>query len=189
MDIEIGKGLKINIALPWLGFPGQLEAAAAHIVRIGARNVLMDSHANIKREDYPEGDEGTAAWRDASLAQAMKKLDALYKGEVRANATTRVSSVDPVEAEALRMARVFVGKATRGWEDNKGDSRAWIDAAAKALELPVPAWATDGFADAAKAVLAEAIKRRAARDDVKDAARKVVEAAKAVVVTGEDLGL
>lgn len=189
MDIEIGKGLKVNIELTRLGFNGQLEAAAAHIVKIGARNVLMDSHASVKREDYPEGDDGTAAWREDSLAIAMKKLDALYKGEVRANATTRASSVDPVEAEALRMARVFVGKATRGWEDNKGDSRAWVNSAAKAMELQPIDWTKDGFADSVKAVLAAAIKRRASRPDVREAAAKAVEAAKAVNVAGEDLGL
>lgn len=191
MDIEIGKGLKINIELTRLGFNGQLEAAAAHIVRIGARNVLMDSHANVKREDYPEGDEGTAAWRDASLAQAMKKLDALYKGEVRANATTRVSTVDPVEAEATRMARVFVGKATRGYEDNKGESRGWLASAAKAMDMPLDAAVeSEAYFAQAKAVIAAAIKRRAARADVIEAARKIVEAAKAVKIeSADDLGL
>ena len=190
MDIEIGKALTVNVELTRLGFEHQIGTAAAHVVKIGLRNILMDAHANVKREDFAGDDDGAKAYRDASLAKAMTKLEALYKGDVRANAVTRQSSADPVEAEAMRMARTFVYGKARGWEENKGDSRKWIDAAQAAMGLPGIVWNVDGFADAAKAVLAEAIKRRAARDDVKEAARKIVEAAKAVKVeSADDLGL
>ena len=181
--IEIGKTLTVAVDTTKLN-----DAVMAHVVRIGVRNILMDAHASVKRDDC----ESDQDYRAKSLAQSMKKLEAMYRGEVRANATTRISNADPIEAEALRMARVFVGKATRGWEDAKGDARKWIDAAAEAMQLDDaerPNWTADDFADKAKAVLAAAIKRRAAREDVREAARKVVEAAKSVVATGEDLGL
>lgn len=184
MDIEIGKSLTVNVDTARMP-----ETAMAHIVKMGLRNVLMDSHASVKRDAYAAGDDGAKEWQAASLAVAMKKLDALYRGEVRANATTRVSHADPIEAEAMRMARSFVYGKARGWEENKGDSRAWVSAVAQAVALDPIDWTKDTFGDAVKAVLAEAIKRRAARPDVREAAAKVVEAAKAVIVTGEDLGL
>lgn len=184
--VEIGKALQVAVDTTRLN-----ESVMAHVVRIGLRNILMDSHASVKSDDFKDDDEGRKAWRDASLAQAMKKLDAMYKGEVRANATTRVSHADPVEAEAMRMARTFVYGKTKGWE--KGDEKAvaYITLAGRAMELPGIEQDDDGqkAADKVKAIIAEAIKRRAARADVREAAAKVVEAAKAVVVTGEDLGL
>lgn len=90
MQVNIGKGLEIEV-----NFTTMPQAAIDHILYIGARNVLMDSHASITKETNPND------LQDVARAMAEKKLAALMSGEVRV-ASTREG--DPVRAEALRMA-------------------------------------------------------------------------------------
>lgn len=88
MDINIGKGLTLSVdanALP--------ANVMEHVVYIGLRNILMDSHAGIGT-DEPD-------YQDKSRATAEKKLAAMMNGEVRV-AGTREG--DPVRAEAMRLA-------------------------------------------------------------------------------------
>jgi hypothetical protein len=82
------------------------EAALNHAIMIGLRNILMDSHASVTKEEYPDDAEREAAAR----AMVQKKLDALMSGEVRV-ASTREG--DPVKAEAIRMASDIVKAALR----------------------------------------------------------------------------
>lgn len=186
-NIEIGKGLTLDVIKEKLP-----DVAIDYAIKRAFKDALQDSHASIKREDYPDGDAGQADWRAASLEVAKKKLAAFYDGDIRANAAApRASKLDPVEAEALRMARVFVGKATRGWEHGHEKPLAWITKAAEALGIEPHADDADVDARTAwrKDVMARAIKARAARQDVRDAAALAVEAAKSVEATEEDLGL
>lgn len=161
LNVEIGKGLTVAIETDKL----QMQPNAwEHIIKIGLRNILMDSHANVKRDDH----ESDAAYRDASLAQAMKKLDALMRGEVRSNGTRRVSAVDPVTAEAMRMARVFVGQRLKGWQNGDEAALALIGQFANAKAMRC------GTTEDDKAVVAAMIEARAAREDVREAAAAVV---------------
>lgn len=92
MNVNVGKGIELSIdhtALP--------ESALNHAIMIGLRNILMDSHASITSEQYPDETERDAAAR----AMVDKKLAALMSGEVRV-ASTREG--DPVRAEAMKMA-------------------------------------------------------------------------------------
>ena len=91
-QVNVGKGIERDI-----DFAKLPQAARDHIMYIGARNVLMDSHASITADEYPDESERRAA------AEAMvdKKLDALMRGEVRVQSTREG---DPVRAEAVRMA-------------------------------------------------------------------------------------
>lgn len=92
MLVNVGKGIERDIDHTKLP-----QAALDHAIYIGLRNVLMDAHASITTDEYPNADERRAA------AEAMvdKKLAALMSGEVRV-ASTREG--DPVRAEAVRMA-------------------------------------------------------------------------------------
>jgi len=92
MLVNVGKGIEREIDVAKLP-----QAALDHAVYIGLRNVLMDSHASITTDEYPNTAERTAA------AEAMvdKKLAALMSGEVRVQSTREG---DPVRAEAIRMA-------------------------------------------------------------------------------------
>ncbi len=97
MDIQIGKGITLPVdanSLP--------AAAMAHVVYIGLRNILMDSHAGIST-DEPD-------YQAKAQAVAEKKLAALMAGEVRV-ASTREG--DPVKAEAVRIASDMIKTALR----------------------------------------------------------------------------
>lgn len=123
MNVNVGKGIEREIDVTVLP-----EAARYHILYIGLRNVLMDSHASITSDEYPDADERKAA------AEAMvdKKLDALMRGEVRVQSTREG---DPVRAEAMRMANDIIkakikkaGKAVKDYEP-----KAIREAAAKLI--------------------------------------------------------
>lgn len=89
-NIAIGKGLTVDV-----DFTKFNQSVLDHILYIGARNILMDSHANVTRESA--GDDIGAQ----SLAVATKKLQALYDGDLR---TTSTREGDPIKAEATRLA-------------------------------------------------------------------------------------
>lgn len=90
MLVNIGKGITLDV--PVTAVPANVME---HIVYIGFRNVLMDSHASHTKE--ADGD----SYVEKSRVTAEKKLAALMAGEVRV-AGTREG--DPVRAEAIRLA-------------------------------------------------------------------------------------
>lgn len=101
MNVNIGKGIEMVVdanALP--------ANAMAHVVMIGLRNILMDSHASVTADEYPNEAERVAA----SRAMAEKKLEALMRGEVRVQSTREG---DPVKAEAIRIATDRIKTALR----------------------------------------------------------------------------
>lgn len=169
-SLDVGKDINFTIDL------GRIhESAIAHVLSKGLDPLLRDCHANVTLESVG-GDK--AKQREEALALVTKKVESLYSGAIRIRGESRASApVDPVQAEAEREARVTIGvKAKKG-----GD--AWYEAVAKALGL---AWTekTDAERDAIRKL---AIKHRAEKPEMIEAARKVVEARKAV--TTDDLGL
>ena len=101
MQVNVGKGIELSIdetALP--------RAALSHAIMVGLRNILMDSHASITKDEYPDDAEREAAAR----AMVDKKLAALMSGEVRVS-TAREG--DPVRAEALRSATAVIVAALK----------------------------------------------------------------------------
>ena len=110
MEVDIGKGLKVNVpdvnSFPY-GEPN-MAAVADYVWRMGWHNVLMDSHASVTRTSVADGkemteEEITAAVREQSFAKATEKLNAMLRGELRISGT-RESKRDPVEAEAESIA-------------------------------------------------------------------------------------
>lgn len=96
MLVNVGKGITITVdttAMP-------LEAMD-HVIMIGLRNILMDSHASITSDEYPDANAREAAAR----AMVEKKLAALMSGEVRVQSTREG---DPIKAEENRLAILFV---------------------------------------------------------------------------------
>lgn len=96
MIVNIGKTIELDInveAIP----ANSLE----HVIRIGLRNILMDSHAGVSAKAGVAEDQVIPQ----SRAVAEKKLAALMAGEVRtAGVRAPKTSVDPVQAEAVRLA-------------------------------------------------------------------------------------
>jgi hypothetical protein len=133
MLVNIGKGIEFNVDLSAMGVADEskLHAGLAHYIRIGARNVLMDSHASITEKEYPDETARVAAAR----AMAEKKADAMARGEVRV-AGTRAPRGDTIEAIVNKHARAAVLK--------------WGNAQAKATlpngdDKARAKWVQDGF--------------------------------------------
>lgn len=121
--VNVGKSINIEV-----DFATMPQTALDHILYIGARNILMDSHASITADEFPNADERQAA----AGAMVQKKLDALMRGEVRVQSTREG---DPVRAEALRMAtdivKAKIKKAGRKVADY--EAKAIREAAAKLI--------------------------------------------------------
>jgi hypothetical protein len=165
ININIGKAIGLAIDLEKLQLKTQVMD---HVIAIGLRNILMDSHASCRSEDFKTEFD----WREASKAMAEKKLAAMMAGEIRSNGGgVRASKADPITAEALRMARVVIHQA------KKANLGKW----AKAFDLP------NKTTDDEKAIVAEAVKRYAAKPEIMAKAKAMVEAKGDLIVDDLDL--
>lgn len=126
MEINVGKGITVDADLTKLGFEGEYAngTVPGHVVYIGLRNMLMDSHAGIPT-DEPD-------YQAKARAVVEKKLEAMYNGEVRV-AGTREG--DPVRAEAMRLALAQVDAMLRkaGRKPSKVEAKVKREAAQKLI--------------------------------------------------------
>ena len=97
----------------------------AHIVKIGLRNILMDSHAGVTADKV-----GAENVEEQSKATALKKLDALMAGDLRTSATREG---DPVKREAMRLATNAVNAALKK-AGKKADAKVIREKAASVME-------------------------------------------------------
>lgn len=156
VTIDIGKALQVSVDLDRLA--AHTEAFRYAITR-GLKPTLSDPHASITGETHPDN----AEMRKASLEASLKKLESLYAGEYSVQ-RTRTSEADPVGTEALRLARVWVGKRT-----------------AKTMRgATLTTWGNAFGLMGEKAIIAEAIKRYAAKPETVAAATKIVAESQAL---------
>jgi hypothetical protein len=100
----------------------------AYIYTYGLTQILNDAHSQITEKSYPDAEERA----ETALALAMKKLDALYSGDV----TTRVQGPrDPVYKRAVDIASRKV--ATK--KDSDGYWRASLGTIVRFAETKVAA--------------------------------------------------
>src|SRR5215831_17641146 len=100
MLVAIGKGIGLDVDLSKLN-----TDVMNHVVRIGLRNILMDSHAGATVKSDPAG------YVQRSRELAEKKLASMYAGIVRvANVGGPRAPTDPVSQVILRLARKAVQK-------------------------------------------------------------------------------
>jgi hypothetical protein len=100
LQVNIGKGLTMDVDLSKLN-----AEVTAHVMKIGLRNILMDSHANATQKADPTG------YVAKSRELAEKKLAAMYSGIVRTQSTGGIAKpTDPVAQVILRLARKAVQK-------------------------------------------------------------------------------
>lgn len=125
MLVNVGKGIEREIDVATLP-----QAALDHAIYIGLRNVLMDSHASVTTDEYPDDTERK------SVAESMvdKKLAALMSGEVRVQSTREG---DPVRAEAIRMATAQITAVIKKAGKKVSDYKS-ADIRAKAVERVTP---------------------------------------------------
>jgi hypothetical protein len=73
-----------------------------HVVYTGLRNLLMDVHAGATAKDDPEG------YVEKSRELVERKLDALYRGEIRRVGLGVAVPTDPLSIEIRRIATGIV---------------------------------------------------------------------------------
>ena len=88
MDVNVGRGITLAVDADRLS-----ADVMKHVVYIGLRNILMDAHANATKK--------SGAGPDEARALSEKKLDAMYRGEVR---TTTHRAGDEIAREVLKIA-------------------------------------------------------------------------------------
>lgn len=121
LDVNVGKEIVLNVDLE-RAFAH--DDVAKHIVYLGFRNAIMDSHASAVRKDF----ETDAAYQAASLEMATKKLQSLYDGSVRTRST--VAGPSAFEKVMVREFLKLLSKAKRKeLADMEDKGAAYIDAA------------------------------------------------------------
>ena len=100
MLVAIGKGIELDVD------PARFNRDVMdHVVKIGLRNILMDSHATATAKADPQG------YVAKSRELAERKLQSLYNGIVRTQAVGGPKApTDPVAMVILRLARKAVQK-------------------------------------------------------------------------------
>lgn len=97
MLIKIGKGIELDV-----NFDKMPANAIEHFLKIGARNVFMDSHASVTKEKYPDN------FVALSRAAAEKKLESMLRGNVRVAITgTRAVDLYTKELRIVAMNKVL----------------------------------------------------------------------------------
>lgn len=98
-----------------------------HLLKIGLKNVVQDSHASVVRKDFKTDDE----WITAKRAKAAQKLGAMMNGEIRITSGTRQPKLDDFAkfARSWLLAKIkpaFIAKNGKdAWkEKTEGDSGA-----------------------------------------------------------------
>ena len=124
MQIDIGKALAFDITHDQFAEMLTHEASRDRIMYIALRNILMDSHASVKRDDF----ETEVAWRNESRAAAERTLAGLLSGEVmRKNA--RAPRVDDFTNFARRHVLSLLPKEKRKELAETADKgMAYVDA-------------------------------------------------------------
>src|SRR6516164_10119481 len=100
MLVPIGKRIELDVD------PTRFNRdVMEHVVKIGLRNILTDSHANATQKADPQG------YVAKSRELAERKLQSLYNGIVRTQAVGGPRApTDPVSMVILRLARKAVQK-------------------------------------------------------------------------------
>src|SRR5262245_23416105 len=98
--VAIGKGIELEVD------PARFNRYVMdHVVKIGLRNILMDSHATATAKSDPQG------YVQKSRELAERKLQSLYNGIVRTQAVGEPKApTDPVSMVIMRLARKAVQK-------------------------------------------------------------------------------
>jgi hypothetical protein len=114
MNIKIGKGITLDLD------PTQLpENSLNHVVYIGLRNILMDSHAGVTSKSVANGSDEMSDADQAKLVieksreAAERKWAAMLAGDIRVLNERQPRVTDPVEELANTIARREVVNAIR----------------------------------------------------------------------------
>lgn len=105
MIIDAGKDIPIDVSDEQINKLASFDNVRERVWRIGLRNILMDSHASVKYDDF----ETEIECRNAKRDKAMSVLEAMLAGESRV-ARERAPKADDF---TTAMRRFVVGLFTK----------------------------------------------------------------------------
>lgn len=167
----IGKGLTFAVSDDDIAKLLSYESVKERIVRIGLSNILKDSHASVARDEC-ESDE---QWKANSMALVQRAYDAMMAGEVRSRVAGVRAPSDPIGKEAARLARITITPLS----DDKEVMATWT----ASFGLP------NTNADEAKAIVTEARRRYAEREETIAEATRNVESYKSGVAAAKKVAI
>jgi hypothetical protein len=152
LAFDCGKGVSFVVTPEQVAAIAKHEAAIAHVITIGLKNILQDSHASITYENFKTETE----CQEAKRKRAGEKLQALLDGDVR-TARAGVAKVDGFTTWARRIVLSMLSKEKRkelAGEADKGV--AFLDAIFTKNEAKLRPLVEQAIADAeAKAKAAQ----------------------------------
>lgn len=170
LTIDCGKGLALPLTEKDIATLLRHKNVRDHILIKLGTTTLVDCHASIVAKDFKTEIE----WRNAAKAVLENKFAAMLRGEITTKGHgPRASKADPIAAEALRLARVTIGKIAS--DDIK------FAALAKAAKMPFAS------SDERKALIAECVRRESIKPSIIELARQNVEGVKTIASDGLDL--
>lgn len=126
ITLDVGKSIQLVVTDDGLATLQTHSEAFAHVIMIGLKNLVQDSHASVKREDFTTEDE----WKAASRAKAELKLGAILAGDVRvqrASATPKLSDFDAFARKwIIGKVKAKMGKADWDKRVDAEDGAAFI---------------------------------------------------------------
>lgn len=165
-NINVGKGINFDITADMLQELAKHGEAFGHVIMIGLKNLVQDSHASVKREDFETEEE----WKAESRRVAEQKLGSIIAGDIRKASATRQPKLSDREAFArkwlvVKLKAAFVAKhGKESWkEKTEGDSGAEFIAAlieknAPKFEAEIEAaWQTELAAKKREAEMADSL--------------------------------
>lgn len=111
--IECGKSIQFEITDDMILQLGNHQNAFDHVLMIGLKNLVQDSHASCKREDFETEDE----WKAESRRIAEMKLGSILSGDIRKTSGTRTPKLSDKDAFARKW---LVAKLKAAWIAKNG---------------------------------------------------------------------
>ncbi len=99
ITLDVGKSIQFTVTEDGIAGLMTHKDALHHVLMIGLKNLVQDSHASIKREDFETEDE----WKAASRAKAELKLGAILSGDIRVSRGESKPKVDDFTGMARKI--------------------------------------------------------------------------------------
>ena len=109
LTFDCGKGVSFAVTLEQVETMAKHQHVIAHVVAIGLKNILMDSHASVTYEQF----KTDAECQEAKRKRAGEKLQAMLDGEIRIARAGGGTKVDSFTTFARRLVLSMLSKDKR----------------------------------------------------------------------------
>lgn len=122
LNLDCGKSVAFNLTEEQVETLLGHEDVARHIVAIGLKNILQDSHASVTRDGFATDDEWVQAKRD----RASLKLGDMMAGLLRAQRAAR-PKVDDFTNVARKLVLSLMSKEQKAKISTEVDGKMQVD--------------------------------------------------------------